>query len=108
MSGKTLDYGSVGNWMSLAVWAAEAYTHWDPHPFQPPSDEEYTTFFHKIAEEALNRAFSLRSGDRAWAVVKLLQAIAPHDEHMRAAFHRINKELWLTPPGARPTRKGKS
>lgn len=104
--GKTLDYGSVEKWMSLAVWAAEEYQHWEKQNPEPHhSDYYYTQFFRKVAVEALNRGFSLRAGDRAYAVGRLLTAIAPQDAQLLSAYTRIDKELWLTPPGARPDRR---
>jgi hypothetical protein len=59
-----------------------------------------------IAVEALNRGFSLRTGHRASVVHELLQAITPDNREMLFAFYRIKCEDCLTPPGAKPTRKG--
>jgi hypothetical protein len=99
--GKTLDYDSVANWMSLAVWAAREYRIIDLPPYA--TDEDYTEFFHEIAVEALNRGFSLRAGDRADAIGRLLNAIAPQDSKLLSAYTRIDRESWLTTPGQRPS-----
>lgn len=105
MSGKTLDYDSCARWMSLAVWAAARYQQYkDKVPSGWTDEGLYTLFFHEIAVEALNRGFSLRAGNRAYEVRRMLYAIAPLDMHMRTAFDRIDRETWLTRPGERGKR----
>lgn len=114
--GKTLDYQSVERWMSLAVWASEVYVNWPDYVSADTTategqvtdlstDEGARLFFSTIAVEALNRGFSLRAGDRAWAVDRLLKAIAPGNDDLLKAYYRIDKESWLTPPGAKPNKK---
>lgn len=105
MSGKTLDYGSVGKWMSLALRTENLYREWlEKHPYGNRTDEDFVEFFHQIAVDALDNAFSLRAGHRSWAVYELLKAIAPDDSGLHVAFYRIDRETWLTPPGAKPKR----
>lgn len=104
MSGKTLDYGSVEKWVSLSVWAADAYERWNADREllgHSRDDAWYITVFHSIAQEALNRGFSLRVGNRAIALYGLLLAIAPKDVELLATHVRIDKETWLTTPGER-------
>lgn len=101
MSGKTLDYDSCAKWMSLSVWAAEEYARWKFDPLLVYTDETYIAFFHKVAEEALERAFSLRAGYRVYAVLDLLKAVAPGNVALHSAFSRIDHDTWLTMPGER-------
>ncbi len=102
----SVNYETAGKWMSLAVWAEKEYQHWEKHNPEPHhSDYYYTMFLRQIAVEALNRGFSLRAGHRAYAVQDLLRAIAPNDTNLQAAFLRIDHDQWLTPQGARPSRR---
>lgn len=103
--GKTLDYDSVAKWVSLTAWATKEYEHWEKNNPEPHhSDYYYTMFLRQVATEALNRGFSLRAGYRADAVREVLKAIAPTNDEVLAAFDRIDKESWLTPPGVRKER----
>lgn len=115
----TLTYSSAENWMALAVWAAKHLKLWETDinkhvlvgedkepewlmPVDEPNLPVCRAFFAEIAEEALERAFSLRAGDRVWGFKRLLKAIDPDDNYkFIVAFDQLDRESWLTPVGAR-------
>lgn len=112
--GKTLDYSSVKNWMSLSAWVVGVYKNWPDYVSadveEDPdlaTDDGKRVFFNTIAKEALERGFSLRAGNRIDGFAHLLQVLDEDfgDDHLVKAYYRIDRESWLTPAGARGKRK---